>query len=96
MNYGRRVLRTRIRQKTVTEGEYFVLNSSYHGKPVERGQSGNDKVCIGSFDCEACSCILDSLKSIQKVLRYPREQGITVVQSGKYEGRSEGFSGVDG
>ena len=34
----------------------------------------------------AAFCILDSLKSIKKVLRYTREQSITIVQSGKYKG----------
>ena len=45
---------------------------------------------------KSCSCILDSLKSIKKVLRYTREQSITTVQSGKYNGRYECFGGIDG
>ena len=90
------VFRTGIWQRTVTEGGYFVLNSSCHWQPVEWVQSGSNMVWFGSFDCESCSCILDSLKSIQKVLRYTREQSITIVQSGKYKGRDERFGGIDG
>ena len=37
-----------------------------------------------------------SSKSIKKVLRYTREQSITMVQSGKYKGRDECFGGIDG
>ena len=37
-----------------------------------------------------------TLKSIKKVLRYTREQSITIVQSGKYKGRDECFGGIDG
>ena len=58
---------------------------------MEWVQNGSNMVWFGSFDCESCSCILDSLKSIKKVLRYTREQSITIVQSGKYKGRDECF-----
>ena len=36
-----------------------------------------------------------TLKSIQKVLRYTREQNITIAQSGKYKVRDECFGVID-
>ena len=84
------VFRSRIWQRTVTEGGYFVLNFSCHWKPVEWVQNGSDVVWLGSFDCESCSCILDLMKYVQKV-----KQGITAVLSGKYEGWNECFCGMN-
>ena len=90
------IFRNGIWQRIVTEGGYFVLNSSCDWQPMEWVQNGSNMVWFGSFDCESYSCILDSLKSIKKVLRYTREQSITIVQSGKYKGRDDCFGGIDG
>ena len=57
--------------------------------PLEWMQNGSNVVRLGNFDCESCSCVLDSLRSIQKVLWYIREQALTAVQSGMYEDRND-------
>ena len=43
------VLRTGIWQRTVTEGGYFVLNSSCHWQPMEWVQNGSNVVWFGSL-----------------------------------------------
>ena len=85
------VFGTRIWWRTVTEGGYFVLNSTCAWLPLEWVKNWSNMP--GSFDCESCSCILHFLKSTQKGLWYISEQSTTVVQSGKYQDRNEFFHG---
>ena len=71
--------------KHVTEGEHLVLNSSCYWKQVNWVQNGSNNYGL-TWEL-----------SLWVLQLYAGDHGITVIQSGKHEGRiSEWFCRIDG
>ena len=70
-----------ISYSTEAKRRNFVFYSSVDWKPVQSVKLRCNVVCPSRFSGEICCIVLNLLKSVQKVQKTSREEGITVVQS---------------
>ena len=79
MSKSREVARTSRSDSSKTKRRNFVFDSRIDWKPVECTKMRGDVICLWSFQNETGCIVLNFLKSVYKVLRAARKEGIAVI-----------------
>ena len=79
MSRVRDVGRTSRSDSTKTIRIFLVFDSSIDWKPVDSTKMRGDVVCLWSFRNETGCIVLNFLKSVYKVLRAARKEGIAII-----------------
>ena len=87
----RQVQRSSIWDNIVAQGGNFVFDSLSYWKPVQFSQKWWNVCAFGGFENESSRTILNLLKFVNQLLRYPWQHGITVIKAWQNQGCHKGF-----
>ena len=91
----RQVQRSRIWDSIIAQGGNFVIDSLSYSKPVQFSQKRWNVCAFGGFENESSRTILNLLKFVNQLLRYPWQQGITVIKAWQNQGYHKGFGSIN-
>ena len=79
----------------IAQGGNFVFDSLSYWKPVQFSQKWWNLCAFGGFENESSRTILNLLKFVNQLLRYPWQQGITVINTWQNQGCHKGFGSIN-